>query len=105
MSYTDWVRATLGIMSAFVALGLLIMALWYIKRLSYGQILYAFGAIFVLIYVADALREAASIGLEYRWRLIPLTLGLICYFIYLLEPRRRKIKRFGGEIFDDHKGQ
>lgn len=99
-----WFRALLGLLSVVVAVWLLLMTTRYFRRLSSGQKLWATGAILVLIYVADALRESLQQGLGFRWRLVALTLGLIAYFTYLLEPRRKKTQRFPGNPFGDHRG-
>jgi hypothetical protein len=100
----SWYRALLGVLSFVVAGWLFLMSARYFMRLSSGQKLWATGAVLVLIYVADALRESVKDGLGFRLRLIPLTLGLIAYFVYLLEPRRKKTKRFPGDPFGDHRG-
>ena len=97
MYLADWIRSTLAVAGVIIALWLFLLTARYFKDLSYGQRLWATGAIGVLIYVADGLREAAIIHLPFRWRLIPLAFGLIAYFAYLLEPRQRKRKRFGQE--------
>lgn len=94
-----WFRYTLALASTIVVVWLVIMSLRYWRRFDTGQKLWAMGAIGVLIYVADGLREAAALGLEFRLRLIPLVLGLIAYFAYLLESRSRKVTRFGRHPF------
>lgn len=95
MDAADWLRATLSISSLIISGWLLVMTVRVFRNLSYGQRLWATGAVCVLIYVADGLREAIQTDLEFRWRLLPLIFGLIAYFAYLLEPRTRRHQRLG----------
>jgi hypothetical protein len=99
VNFLIWFRYTLASLSVIVALWLILMTARHFKKLDFGQRLWATGAILILLYVADACREAAALGIANRWRLLTHCLGLNPYFAYLQEPRNRKLLRFGKPTF------
>lgn len=71
------------------------------KHYSWGQKFLAGGVLGTLLYIADGLREAISIDLEWRWRLVPLFFGLVCYACYITEPSALARKRWGKDPLKD----
>lgn len=98
LTFGAWLRTVFAIGSVGITIALFIQTLKAFKYLSIGQKLWSTGTILLLIYISDALRRAIQINLEWSFRLIPLMLGLIAFFVYLFEPQRQKRQRFGGEV-------
>ena len=73
------------------------MTLWRIhqarKSLPFSYKLFAAGSLLALLYMTDACRDAASSGIGFKPRLIAYTFSLICFFVYMLEPRRSRERR------------
>lgn len=99
-TWATWLRTVLVGLTLFVTVLLIIQAFRAWKHLSIGQKLWATGSICALLYLADAGREAITIQLEFRWRLVLWALAVVAYFAYLLEPTRSKMRRFGGGVLD-----
>lgn len=96
LTLVNWIRATVNLGLVVVTLYLIWQVLWFRKTYSAGQMLFISGVTFMLIYVVDAVREAVSIDLEFKWRVIPFVLGTLCLIGYMVEPQARKQKRFGN---------
>lgn len=96
----DWFRAMLAAGSLLVVFILGVQTIRVFRRLSAGQRLLTCGIIFIMIYVADAVRAAVKIHLEFQPRVIPLTIGLILLLAYCLEPDRKREKRVGRKMMD-----
>jgi hypothetical protein len=96
----QWFRAMLSLASFLVSVVLAIQTFRVFRDLSSGQKLLLLGLIFVLIYVADACRAAVAVNLDFTWRVVPLTLGLICLLAYIIEPDRKRRKRIGRRMLD-----
>lgn len=70
------------------------------KDLSRAQKLYL-GASFALLLSPMVGNIEANIFEDgWRWRLIPTTVGVILFFIYLMEPFDHARRRFGRNPFD-----
>lgn len=102
MDIAAWYRLCLIGLTLFVVAVFILQSLYSWKHLSIGQKLFVTGAICFMLYVSDAAREAIQADIGFRWRLVPWTIGVIAYFVYILEPQRSKMRRFGGDIFDAH---
>lgn len=98
----SWYRILLISLTWVVTLVLIIQSIRAWKHLSIGQKLWTTGTVCALLYVCDAAREAVTVDLEFRFRLILWTFAVVAFFAYLMEPTRSKKRRFGGGVLDPH---
>lgn len=98
----SWFRLVLIGLTLIVGLLMLIQTVRAWKHLAIGQKLWATGSFCLIIYVCDAAREAVAVDFPFRWRLVAWTFGVVAYFAYYLEPKRSKMRRFGGRVLDPH---
>ena len=68
--------------------------------LSRGQKFYLGASLALLMSPVVGNIEALFYADGWRWRLIPSTIGVILFFIYLMEPFDHARRRFGREPFD-----
>lgn len=90
------VRMLFVVLSGLVIVFLVLKTIPVIRDMTWGQRLFLIASMCMLLYAADASREAVLQDIGWRWRMIPFALGIAFYGAYILEPLSAQRKYFTG---------